>query len=80
MPDLPNIIAKLDIPTLRQLIAMCETRSHELQETGRKAAIERLTTEATALGYDTHEDLIGIRRRRPKTGDGSTQHEKERAL
>ena len=74
-------IDNLDIPSLRQLTEVSENRVCELEEAGRRSAIERLTAEVEALGYDTLEKLTGIRHRgRPKNGNRSTQHEKEHAL
>ena len=70
----------LDIPSLRELDKPVETDMHELQEVGRRAAIERVTAEANALGFNSLDELLGHAKRDRPRNNGSTQHEKERAL
>ena len=69
--NLPQI-DNLKISDLRQLIELCEHRVTELQEVGRREAIDKLTTAASELGYDTLEALLGPRKRgRPRKGNGA---------
>lgn len=68
LSKIAGLVDGLDIPALRQLTKRIEDKITEKQDAGRRAAIEQLTAEAAKLGFDSLEDLIGMRKRgRPRS-------------
>lgn len=67
MSLLKSIDESTDIRALSEAREHIDARIAHLRDEGRRAALERLSAEAAALGFESSEQLIGVRKRgRPR--------------